>query len=297
MSIVENLGANTKLALHQGIFALRQKSPEILTGAGVVAVVGSGFLLVRATIRAVPVIDALRADIDVIKNGATADGDDYDEKERQKDLFHAYRKHGLDLAKIYLPAVALGAAGIGSFVGAGHIQKKRTMSVIAAYKSIETMFEEYRERVREEYGDEKEEDVYRGVAERDEEDPETGETRRIRTSDISGYARFFDDGSRYWNKTPEFNLLFLRSKQNYFTDYLRARGTLFLNDVYRELGIPESQAGAVVGWVLSPETDDFVDFGIYDQDNERARAFVNGDEAAIRLDFNVAGVIIHHLKK
>ena len=56
----------------------------------------------------------------------------------------------------------------------------------------------------------------------------------------------------------------------------------------------ETQAGCVVGWILSKDgsTDDFVDFGIFDRDSERARAFVNDFEDRILLDFNVANSFV-----
>jgi hypothetical protein len=59
---------------------------------------------------------------------------------------------------------------------------------------------------------------------------------------------------------------------------------------------PHSSAGAVVGWVLG-NGDDYIDFGIWDPNNEKAREFVNGHEAAILLDFNVDGVIYDLIDK
>jgi hypothetical protein len=66
-----------------------------------------------------------------------------------------------------------------------------------------------------------------------------------------------------------------------------------VNDVYDMLGIPRSQAGAVVGWVLSRNgtTDDFISFGVFEDRSDKVRDFVNGREGAILLDFNVDGVI------
>ena len=61
------------------------------------------------------------------------------------------------------------------------------------------------------------------------------------------------------------------------------------------LGIPKTKAGQIVGWVYdekNPNGDNFVDFGIYDMNKERARAFVNGYERTILLDFNVDGNIL-----
>ena len=65
---------------------------------------------------------------------------------------------------------------------------------------------------------------------------------------------------------------------------------MFLNDVYKMLGMDPTTAGQIVGWVVG-NRDSFIDFGIYNPDNERARLFVNGGERSILLDFNVDGVI------
>jgi hypothetical protein len=54
------------------------------------------------------------------------------------------------------------------------------------------------------------------------------------------------------------------------------------------LDVDRTKAGAVVGWVISDNGDNFIDFGIYEAMNAR---FVNGWERSILLDFNVDGVI------
>lgn len=44
-------------------------------------------------------------------------------------------------------------------------------------------------------------------------------------------------------------MMFLRRQQDYANEMLKARGHLFLNEVYDLLDIPRSKAGQVVGWV------------------------------------------------
>ena len=76
---------------------------------------------------------------------------------------------------------------------------------------------------------------------------------------------------------------------------LKAQGYLFLNDVYKLIGVPATRAGQIVGWVYdekNPVGDNYVDFNIMDINSERARAFVNGYERSILLDFNVDGNIL-----
>ena len=114
---------------------------------------------------------------------------------------------------------------------------------------------------------------------------------------VSHYARWFDESNGYWTKDPEYNLMFLRTQQNYANDLLRAQGYLFLNDVYQMLGIAKSKAGQIVGWVYDGENhigDNFVDFGI-DRNDQKVIDFVNGKTPNVLLDFNVDGYILDRI--
>lgn len=107
---------------------------------------------------------------------------------------------------------------------------------------------------------------------------------------VSQYARIFDDSCVGWTKDPEYNMHFLKSQQDYCNDKLKAKGHLFLNEVYDILGIPRTKAGAVVGWVYdekNPIGDNFVDFGLFDTNDERNSDFINGYKNTAILDFNV----------
>lgn len=113
------------------------------------------------------------------------------------------------------------------------------------------------------------------------------------TRSYSQYARFFDESSQYWERSPEWNLLFLKQQEAYANDMLKSQGYLFLNEVYNMLGLPKSQTGQLVGWVYdtkNPKGDNYVDFGIYN-DTEHNHNFINGYENTILLDFNVDGEI------
>ena len=184
------------------------------------------------------------------------------------------------------------------------IMKKRNVALSAAYLTVDKSFKEYKQRVVDRFGEEVEKEIRYGIkAEEivetvvDEEGNETTVTETVKTMNptlYSDYARFFDEASPCWQNDPEYNLMFLRAQQQYANDLLRAKGRLFLNDVYEMLGIEKTKAGQIVGWVYdreNPNGDNFVDFGIYDMSKERVRAFVNGYETNILLDFNVDGNI------
>lgn len=119
-----------------------------------------------------------------------------------------------------------------------------------------------------------------------------------KTENVSQYARIFNDSCVGWTKDPEYNMRLLKEKQNYCNNLLKSKGHLFLNEVYDILGIPRTKAGAFVGWVYdekNPIGDNFVDFGIYDTNDERNFDFINGYKNTAILDFNVDGNILDYI--
>jgi hypothetical protein len=289
----ELIKASSAKTLGRGLLQVKKYSPEILTAVGLVGLISAGVLASRATLKLEGVVDKVK----VKKDEASAKLSDgsYTKDNYSKDISKAYVRGALDLTTLYGPAVTLGISSAACIIAAHGIMKKRNVALAAAFKAVETSFAEYKKRVAAAVGDEQEEHIRLG-AEKTEVVDENGKKKKITKIDpngISPYARFFDEYSENWNKTPEYNLLFVRSQQNYANDLLKARGHIFLNEVYDMLGIPRSQAGQVVGWAITEngEGDNFVDFGIYDFDKDGAHAFVNGLERSILLDFNVNGVI------
>lgn len=281
---------------------LRKHSPEILMGVGIVGIVGSTVLACKATLKLEEVLYDAQHTLDTIDR--TLEDEMYEgrygEEDAKKDKTIVYAKTAVELGKMYAPAISLGVVSVACLVGSHSIMKRRNVAVVAAYKAVEESFANYRRRVVEEFGKDKDEEYRYGiirteetVTETDENGKKTKVKKTVDTLDpnhISQYARFFDEGCSNWSKTPEYNMIFLKAQQNYANDLLKARGHVFLNEVYDMLGMERSQAGAVVGWVLDKDSDNFVDFGMYNGD-ERGRAFVNGYERSILLDFNVDGVI------
>ena len=295
------------VSVYNGVKGQVQKhSPEILMGVGVVGVVTSTVMACKATMKLNDILEESKETRDKIKeveNNPKYE-DKYSPADAKKDLAINYVQTGMKVAKLYAPAVLLGGASLGCLLASNDILRKRNAALSAAYMTVDKSFKEYRNRVTERFGEEVEKEIRYGIkAEQiettvvDEDGNETTVTETIKTMDpnlYSDYARFFDAASPYWQNDPEYNLMFLKAQQQYANDLLRAKGRLFLNDVYDMLGIEKTKAGQVVGWVYdreNPNGDNFVDFGIYDMSKERVRAFVNGYETNILLDFNVDGNI------
>lgn len=283
----------TKIAGRTGL-KLQKHSPEILMAAGITGIVVGTVMACRATRKLDNVIDE-QHDEKIYVEDLYSEGE-IDYKEYQKNLAKIYVTTGLKIAKLYGPTVTLQIASIGCVLGAHGIIKKRNVGLMAAYKAVEQSFNDYRQKVIEEFGEEKDYDLKHGIQHEKVKVDEDGKkvTKTLNKADpnsISQYARFFDAASKEWHGIPEYDLMFLKSQQNYMNDLLHARGHVFLNEVYDALGLERSRAGAVVGWVLTKDGDNYVDFGIFDGDRPRTRAFVNGTEENILLDFNVDGVI------
>lgn len=308
MNILSIKNTATK-ALYKTSFQLKKYSPEILAVVGTIGVVTSAVMACKATTKVSEILEETKSNVDAIhdcaENQEMIESGKYTPEDAKKDLVIVYTQTGLKFVKLYAPSVAIGVLSLGCLLTSNNILRKRNVALAAAYATIDKSFKEYRGRVVERFGEAVDRELkYNIVKKKVEEvvtDPETGKEKKVKNTvevaEIDGYseyARFFDAGCEGWEKDAEFNLMFLRKQQQYANDLLRARGRLFLNDVYRMLGIPETKAGQVVGWIYDPENpigDNYVDFGIYDITKPKARDFVNGYERTILLDFNVDGNI------
>lgn len=276
--------------------ALRSHAPEILTGGGVIAVVGCVITSCRATLQIGDILDDARDRIDAHKN--LVEHGEREPDDTKRELAKVYADTGVQIAGLYLLPFALGTGGVCMILGSHHILRKENAVLSAAYMALSESYNSYRQRVREDQGADKDMEYYMGTHKEkifvvgDDGDGEEREVTIVDTNTISPYARFFDIGNRnFVPNRPEANLMFLRRMQCIANDKLRANGHLFLNEVYDLLGIPRSEEGQKVGWV-DGAGDNFVDFGIYDLTSLPVRNFVNGFEEAILLDFNVDGPIM-----
>jgi hypothetical protein len=277
---------------HSALLA-QKNSPGVLFGVGVIGMVGSTVLACRATLKMDEVLEETKGKLETAR---TLEHRDYSEKDRSRDVTVIYVQTGVKIVRLYGPAFILGGLSIAALTKSHNILNRRNAALTAAYAALEKGFNEYRERVVEKYGEEADRDFRYGTQQVEIVDPETNRkkiVKRVGPGDPSIYARFFDQSSPSWSKEPEYNLIFLKCQQNYANDLLHSRGHVFLNEVYDMLGIPRSKAGAVVGWILTPDgqTDNFINFGVFDDRSDAVRDFVNGFEGAILLDFNVDGVI------
>lgn len=285
------------------ILTAQKYSPQILFGAGVIGVVATVVLACRATLKLDDILDEHKSETERLTVSSESIVE-YTEEMLNRDKLVLLARTSGKIAKLYLPGIAIGLTSIFALTGSHIILGRRNLGALAAYAALDKGFRDYRERVIKDLGKDKDDEFRYGFEEREvaEDTPKGTVIKTIRTAPAHGasvYARFFDEASPAWERNAESNRIFLTVAQEYLNHRLQAKGHLFLNDVYKHLGLEESRAGQVVGWVVGKGRDNYVSFGIFENgmDNERIRAFVNGRERSILLDFNVDGPILDLIPK
>ena len=296
-------------------FQIQKKSPELLVAAGIAGVVVSAVMACKATIKASEVAEEVKGTIDELheieEKGITRAGNPYSIEDTKKDLTTTYLQTGVKYAKLYAPSVILGAASITCIVASHRVLKKRNIALAAAYTTLDKSFKEYRGRVMERFGEQVEKEIRYNIKAKEIKKTvvdETGKKEKVKEvvdvpavdgwdpSQYSPYARRFDETHPNWTKNPEMNRFYLKARQAQANDMLKARGHLFLNEVYDMMGFPRTKAGAVVGWLYDPKRpelgDSYVDFGMYEiQEGEDFESYVK----SYILDFNVVGDITNDI--
>ena len=294
-----------KRSLIKAGFQVKKHSPEILVVVGVAGVVTSTVMACKATTKAGDILEEHKNQMNAIDQVVKMDRDDYTEEDHKKDTTIVYTQTAIKFVKLYSPSIMIGVLSLGCIIYSHNILTKRNAALAAAYATVDRGFKEYRGRVVERFGKELDHELRYNIKAQEFEKTEVDkkgnekvvkETVNVADPNLySDYARFFDDGCNGWSKDPEQNLTFLKCQQAYANEKLKAKGYLFLNDVYKMLGIPATKAGQIVGWIYdekNPIGDNFVDFGLYDMNKPVVRDFVNGYERTILLDFNVDGNIL-----
>ena len=294
-----------KKTLMKTSLKLKKHSPEILIVAGVIGTVASTVMACKATTKLGEIMDNAKDDIEAVHEAVEHPEDlpqKYTAEDGKKDLTIVYTQTALRVAKLYLPAVALGALSLTAIIKSHDILKKRNVALAAAYTAADKGFKEYRNRVVERFGNDvdkelrynvKAKEFERKVVNDDGTEETVVETVNVASIDeVSDFAKYFNKDCAGWSDNAEKNLFFLKRQQDFANEMLEANGYLFLNDVYDMLGIPRSKAGQVVGWVYDKNVVAKVDFGIYTINREENQQFVNGLEKNVLLDFNVDGNIL-----
>jgi len=293
---------------NRGKFQMVKHSPEILVISGIVGAVAAAVVACKATTKLGDILDDTKEQLDVIHDFLAdeerCEKNGYTQEDSKKDTIIIYTKASVAIAKLYAPAVIIGGLSIAGILASNNILRKRNVALAAAYATIDKGFKEYRNRVVERFGKEVDHELKYNIKAKkfdetvvDDNGKEKTSAKTVKVSEGitngSDYARLFcKETTLAWDENHDYNMLFLKGQQKYANDRLVHTGHLFLNDVYKELGLATTKAGQIVGWTYdekNPTGDNFVDFGLFEENFE----VVNGYNKGILLDFNVDGPILN----
>lgn len=286
-----------------------KNAPDIMIGAGVTTGIVATVVACKQTLKLDNINQQYNHDRERIAAAAEThtkpDGSEYTDSDIGHDMTAIAVRRVVNVAKTYALPAGLCVISVGLTLGGYGILKTRHAALVTAFGALQTTFNEYRERVREKYGEEEERKIYYGikddtVSENDSEngdasDPKTTAPANGMTSP-SIYARFFDEYSTSWTRDNEYNKVYLRAREKDFNKQLITAGYVLLNDVYRGIGLQPTDVGRVCGWVYKPNDpnhkgDNYISFNMFNT-SEASREFINGVNPSILLDFNVDGYIL-----
>lgn len=324
---LEAIKASAKASLAHAKQLVNKKSPEIWLGVGITCIVGGTILACKASRKLDRIMDLHEFEKEEIENARQdtidadnntiqlAEEDRLEEADYKKEKAMLVISTGSEIAREYAPAVILIAAGIGMTIHSHNILTRRNVALLTAYKSLDEAFTKYRTAVRERFGKEVDEELYSGrvvtTKTHTEKDADGKKTKVTEQTVAIGegtdpYAALFDEiNSTEWTRSPDYNLTTLKVQENQWNNTLIARkmdgrnkrGFVFLNEVRKSLGLPETPTGAICGWVTAidgeePEGDEYISFGLdFEHGGEQIIPFLNGDEPNVWLHFNCQGVI------
>lgn len=292
-------------------------SPELLLGTSIASGIGATVCGCIATKKMEAINDRHKEALDILhkEHPGRDDGESSDEnREYRRLVTREYGRYWFDIAKAWAPCVGLtlasGTAALASF----KIINGRLVVAETAFAGVTKAFEQYRDNVIEDQGEEK--DLYyasNGALKKKQELIAKGKYKEkekkydngvqminlTKVDDIFHY--YFNEDTvafgRYSN-APYYNMTVLCSTQEMFDNNLKNDGIVYLDSVYQYLGLDmktllaERAQGRTYGWVLDCYTEDgmpndqHVLFGIYEYNDTQHKLFRAGQINDLMLHFN-----------
>lgn len=201
-------------------------SPEILTGVGIAAMISTTVLAVKATPKALKEIEKKKQEVNKDKLTPV---------ETVKATW-----------KCYIPAATTGAFSIACLIGANTVNAKRNAALATALKLSETAFIEYRDKVVEEVGEEKEKVIReKANTERINQQLMFHDNGIVHTGD--GNTLFFEPISKTVFKSSKVRIREVVNELNWTMTYGN-EPYVSLSDFYDAIKIPEYALGNELGW-------------------------------------------------
>lgn len=254
---------------------------EFVAGNIMVAV-GTGMIISKAedAVEVKHEIESLKKEIEL-----TDEADGWEDKERGKACFNVAKTAIAGYTKAYGPGIAVEVGGLALMALSHATDRAEIASVSAALASTAMEFANYRQRVREELGDEKDEEFLIGKKEVTVND--NGEVEKVSAAQIPDHSFLFDETNDNWDGRGFSNLEFLEDHERWLNDRLWREGVLWENDIRRDVGAPIDPKAESYGITAVDENGNrnYISFGIQ-RNTERAQAFREGTEKSFLVILN-----------
>lgn len=205
---------------------LSKHSPEILVGIGVTGMITSTVLAVRATPKALGLLEGAREE-----------------------------KHGEDLTplemvkvawKPYMPSIVIGAVSVSCIIGASAVNTKRNAALATAYAISEKSLLTYRDKVIETIGEKKDKEIREKIAQDEVDKKPVSNSQVIITS--KGNTLCMDALSgRYFRS----DLDKIKKVINELNRDIVTQNYVSLNELYYALGLEGLKNGSRLGWNIN----------------------------------------------
>lgn len=222
--------------------SLSRHSPEILTGIGIAGMITSTVLAVKATPKAITLIEERKEELNknLFDENINKDYSLKDHKEMDK---LGAKETIKTVWKCYVPTAVTMTVSIACLIGASSVHLKRNAVLATAYQLSEAAATEYRNKVVETIGAKKEEAI-RDKVNKDRIDKNPVTKNEVIITEKGNTLCYDHMSGRYFKSDIDkinkaVNEINRQINQNYYVS---------LNDLYEELGLDGTSLGDLLGW-------------------------------------------------
>ena len=238
--------------------AMSKHAPEILMGVGITGMVTSTVLAVRATPKALALLEEEK-----LQRWKETGDDTMTKTEIVQTCW-----------KCYIPAAITSGVSIACLIGSSSVSASRTAALAAAYQLSETALTEYKEKVLETVGEKKERSIREKISEdRVKQNPVTQSEVYV-TND--GETLFLEPVSKRYFKS---DIEIIRRIQNDLNKQMihDISGYVSLSDFYDEIHLERTDISDNIGW----NTNELIDIDFHP-------AMTDKNKPCIALYYNAA---------
>jgi hypothetical protein len=203
--------------------AIKKHSPEILTGIGIAGMITTTVMAVRATPKALILI------------------------EERKEEIGAEKLEAMDMVKTawacYIPAAITGTLSVACLIGASSVNARRNAALATAYTLSESALKDYQGKVIEMFGEKKNEAVKDAVA-KDKIEKNPVVTREVIITEKGNTLCYDAISGRYFKSDIEK----IKKAECELNQQMLDDMYVSLNDFYYEIGLDSVKLGDELGW-------------------------------------------------